>query len=577
MKTNNIFGLFNKNKNTKDQTLENTSIETSVEETISDDLIKEEEIYEECVHCSGVNLDKLLDSYDETYVPELIFEDKNNPFNMIADKNSERARMASWINITCGNTYNAYSISLMKHNKAIENEKKNAAATEREPDEIPPLAIEAKCFIFVSSDNLIAWLFLIPPVGKGKDISMEEIELALNQSKVSYAIDTDYINSLISEKKYFCTYPISIGKTPVNGEDGFLTDYYPRETLKFVPNSNGIIDYRVIDEFMPIFDGDTICEITEPTDGFDGFDVTGKKLPFKAGKRAKVPRGRNTRVNDEGTALISTIDGDVVFSKGAFSVRNVYNISGDVDYSTGNINFMGDVVISGDVRDNFIVRATGNVIVKGVLESGIIDAEGDVVIMGGILGNEHGTIRSRGNVSAQFMESCKVYSAGTITTDYIIRSDIHCDGPILAVSGKASILGGSISAHSYIETKILGRPNGPHRSTVLTLGAEPCNGGDEIHTMNFLTAFKQEGTDLTLEDLEELREYVDTAEDFGEESASVSSESLDTNVYSESRGSFNTINIGVCIKFSNETLDVIAPNSGLVRFNKKEEKIVIGM
>ncbi|MFI3114922.1 MAG: FapA family protein [Clostridia bacterium] len=527
-----------------------------------------EEVFIETLDISS-NVTKLVGMLPARYDPYFVFEKEDNQYELSVNKIDERKKMLNWLNSTCGTYANSISIQLMKHNKAVNDETKAALAENRAVVDIPYAPTDAKIFVYTSTDKVVAWVLLVPPIGDGQHVTVKDVMDILKLSKVTHYIDEKYIEKMVNEQMYFHTYPIAIAKAPKNGENGYIVDYYPREAAEFIATASETVDYKLTDFFRPVFEGYPIAEIHMPTDGEDGIALDGEIIFAKPGNGAKIPMGTNTEVSEDGTMLISKIDGDVTFSKGAFSVRNTINIPGDVDYSTGNINFMGDVHIKGNVRDNFIVRATGSVTVGGVLEAGTIDAEGDVVITGGVLGNKDGTIRCRGNVKAKFMESCKVYTGGSLVTDYIVHSEIYADGPIVVTSGKATIIGGSISAHGYIEAKILGRQDAPRRSTMLNLGVDPCHGGNEVSTLGTM----EEGEDFII-DTEEveglgslLDEFIDGDEQFSEE--------IDEDLIA-SRGKFVTIHSGVCIKYNNDVVDIVNTTAGAVRFNKLQNKIVVG-
>lgn len=210
---------------------------------------------------------------------------------------------------------------------------------------------------------------------------------------------------------------------------------------------------------------------------------------------------------------------------------------------------MGDVHIKGNVRDKFIVRATGSVIVDGLLESAIIDADGDVIIAGGVLGDGEGTIRSRGSVRAKFMENCIVYAAQSIHTDYIVGSEVFCDGPLMVTSGKGVVMGGSVSVHSYIEVKSIGSPH-TGRATVLNMGVPPCGGGE-----NFVDAQGIDPAALLLQ---------------------VAADESNMSELVNCRGKFQNMHVGVVINFARDTMHVEREWNGIsVRYDEKEQCILL--
>ena len=80
-----------------------------------------------------------------------------------------------------------------------------------------------------------------------------------------------------------------------------------------------------------------------------------------------------------------------------------------MDFSTGDINFLGDVCIHGDICSGFTVRAIGNITVGGVVEACTVEAGGDLVVSGGVQGDNQAVIRAQRNIFAKFIENSCVY------------------------------------------------------------------------------------------------------------------------------------------------------------------------
>jgi uncharacterized protein (DUF342 family) len=63
----------------------------------------------------------------------------------------------------------------------------------------------------------------------------------------------------------------------------------------------------------------------------EGMTVTGRTLSAPKGKPAKVPKGKNTRVSEDGLNLYATKNGRVDYTAGLVEVSDVLRIAGDVD------------------------------------------------------------------------------------------------------------------------------------------------------------------------------------------------------------------------------------------------------
>ena len=160
----------------------------------------------------------------------------------------------------------------------------------------------------------------------------------------------------------------------------------------------GNVDYRAQNYVQIIHTGDVLCEAIAPAPGEDGFDVLGTVIPAKEGKEAKLLLGQNTVLSEDKTKIVASMEGHLRFQEGKFHVKPTFHVPGDVDFNVGNIDFLGDVHVKGDVREGFVIKATGTVTVEGLVEGAVIEADGDVIISNGILGDDKAVIKAGGLV-----------------------------------------------------------------------------------------------------------------------------------------------------------------------------------
>ena len=78
-----------------------------------------------------------------------------------------------------------------------------------------------------------------------------------------------------------------------------------------------------------------------------------------------------------------SINGQVVLKNNKISIEPIYIVPGDVSLETGNIVFLGSVIVQGSVHDNFVVKAAGNIDIKGTVQKAFIEAEGDIFLRQG--------------------------------------------------------------------------------------------------------------------------------------------------------------------------------------------------
>lgn len=342
---------------------------------------------------------------------------------------------------------------------------------EPEGDSSPP-PLPAECHVYLAQNGMAAWGILFPPIGGGPELDLEEFGKVMLQCRVSAGIDSPAIAEMIARTRYFSLCLIARGTPVQEGADGYIHDHYSRQRFQGIQTDEaGRVDYRAQCYVQGVEKGGTLCDVVPPSPGVDGLRVDGIVVNPRPVRPAKAPKGSNTAVSEDGSHLIATMDGHVEFSGGVFQVRPSLEIAGDVDYSTGNIDFRGNVHVRGDVRENFSIRATGTVVIDGLVEGATVDAGGDIVIANGVLGDNKALLKSRGSVRAKYLENCVVYSRDGTYSECILASRVFSDHQISVTSGRGTVIGGGLTAAVSIEAHVIGAKSG--RETELTLGVLP--------------------------------------------------------------------------------------------------------
>ena len=333
--------------------------------------------------------------------------------------------------------------------------------------------LDAEPWIFLSADQLAAWVMVFPPVNGGAALNREQLTQALKQADVTFGVDEALLDRLPGQtNRYFCLFPVAKGQPAVDGKDGKIIDLFKRVVEKVIkPDEFGNVDYANISNIQDANEGDVICQLIPNTDGEPGVTVQNKPIAAKAGKTVTLPKGRNTDISEDGTKLVAAKTGHVEFDGRNFQVKPVLDISGNVDYSTGNINFLGDVHVRGDVSVGFSVRAVGSVRVDGTIE-GTVEAGADLVVGRGILGGPNSVIRAHRNVFAKYMENSRVHARENLQADCIVNCDVYSDGVVQVCSGRGIILGGKVSAGQGITASVVGSK--AEGQTLIILGGRPC-------------------------------------------------------------------------------------------------------
>lgn len=346
----------------------------------------------------------------------------------------------------------------------------NIEDAKKEQEELPPQ--DAEVTVSVDIDKMSAYMVVTPPLNGGEEITAQMIMDALTVQKICYGINLKEINSIVSKKQYNHEVKVADGTPPYHGKNGEIVELKLRDTKQKVhTREDGTIDFKNLGAVNTIKEGERILKIIPPEEGIDGKNIYGKVLRGKHGKKARVEKGENTVITDDGEFLVASSDGDLKYTRNRFSVSKIFVVKGNLDNTVGNIEFIGDVEIKGDVMEGYSVTAKGHVNIGGMVEGASITAGGNINIRNGINGMGSGQLYAGGEVRCKFIENCTVIAKKDIYAESIINSRVSSHGSLNVAGKRGAIIGGRITIQNQIEAKLIGsQSNVP---TEITLGAPP--------------------------------------------------------------------------------------------------------
>lgn len=360
-------------------------------------------------------------------------------------------------------------------------------------------AADEMAVVIPAEDEMAAWLFLLPPIGQGKQLNGSQINKLLQQRSIFYGVDWNVLNGLSqSQHRYFFLHPIAVGRAPRPGEDGQVLEHFPRELEENIQVEKlDQADYESLNLVRNIQKGDVICEIIPPTQGQKGRTVTGKAVPPLMGRAAQAPQGRNTCLSEDGTRLMAEQNGHLYFSGRSFHVKpvlDVYDDGEDEEERDVNIKFMGDVHIHGDLCEGAYVCAMGNVQIDGSMEGCNVEAGENIVVSSGVQGQDRAVLRAQKGVYAKYLERCTVYARESVQADCIINSSVYSDGTVRVRTGRGVIVGGSVRAAREVSAIAVGAK--AERETQVFLGGRPCEEAERVAIQEEIHRLEQELDDV---------------------------------------------------------------------------------
>ena len=327
--------------------------------------------------------------------------------------------------------------------------------------------------IQISEDNMFAVVRFYPPSEGGARLSFNEFLSSLRYKNIISGIQLSEMQEHFQSDGLYCTnLLVAQGKAPKQGTDARI-EYLFNTDLRIQPtmNEDGSVDYFNLNIINHCHKGDVLARIIPEVEGEYGMNIMGTRIKPRDVKKAYFKYGNNIVVTEDQMAIKSEVDGHVMLVDDKVFVSDVYEVE-NVDNSTGNIDFNGSVKVNGNVASNFEVRASGNVIIRGVVEGAHIYAGGNIIISKGMNGMAKGTLEAGGNIIARFIESAKVVAEnGYVNSESILHSNVTAGDEVVVNGKKGLVTGGHVQASNRIEVKTLGAEMGA--STVVEVGVNP--------------------------------------------------------------------------------------------------------
>lgn len=350
---------------------------------------------------------------------------------------------------------------------ATEDAEEKPEENDEQQDEEEDDGEVAGIVIDISRDQMIVTVRY--DTSKGKKLpTVEEVKAALAEKDVVFGIKEEAITKGVQSLTPFV---VAEGKQVQHGENAKIERKFDL-TQKNRPKIDEYnrADYKDMGLFVLAKKGDLLAVRIPQTEGIAGTNVFGAEVAPRPGRPIPIPQGKNTEVRND-NELYATIDGQIVDSTRKIDVDPHLDINSSVGAGTGNINFVGGVSIRGNVEAGFMVKATGDIEIGGMVNGAVVEGR-NITIKGGINGQNKGHIKATENVQAMFAENA-VVEAGRdiILTDVALHSQLRAGNMVFVEEKRGMITGGSIAASEEIRCKMAG--NAAAVVTKMSVGIDP--------------------------------------------------------------------------------------------------------
>jgi uncharacterized protein (DUF342 family) len=372
--------------------------------------------------------------------------------------------------------------------------------------------------IDIAPDLMSAFLTIIPPFG-GQAVTSEQIYECLRETGIIYGIMDENIAESLA-KGHVHNKLIAAGVHPIPGEDTqFLSLVAEAKERRPQLDEHDNVDYRNLGNILSVKPGDPLMRRLPPTEGKPGKNIHG--FLISAPKGNDIPfqlelSGTAFDQNDH-DLLVAAVCGQPILVPNGVIVEPIITLK-NVDLSSGNLQVAGTLNITGDVKSGMNVKATGDIIIGGVVEAAQIEAGGDLEIKGGIIGqgdtgnngdelnSATAVIQAKGSVKALYVENASVSAGVDIFVRELVMKSVLSAGDRIMVgepgSGKGRIIGGVCRATTRIETGVAGS-----RASVITrleVGVDPSI-RERFASVTHLLAVKQKELEETGKSLAYIR------------------------------------------------------------------------
>ncbi len=443
------------------------------------------------------------------------------------------------------------SMRIEKYNKINLDKavKKMTGKPVRIGDWVADPELDGTMSVRISDNSMKAFVTFTAPRYSGCHLEYTEVIEELKLNGVVFGFREGEIDDYLNRMEYGKPLLAAEGQFPVPGKDAYI-DYrvsVDKSGVRFEEDENGKVDFKNLELLENVTAGQLLAVKVPAEEGIEGHTVTGKVLEVKEPKDTEINHGKGTILSEDGTELTAEINGQVVFKRGVISVEPVYMVNGDVGLQTGNIVFLGAVVVTGSVQDNFSVKASGNIEVRGTVQKASLEADGDVIVHQGITGRDGARIESLGgSVFAKFIQNAYISASNdVIVPEGIMHSDVDAGNRVISSGRRAKIVGGTIRAENEVNSRFIGgegaartdimvgvAPRLLQRIADLKKQKEETDSEIERLSMDIKTLQSQQGSGrFTDEKQQMLDDYTDRVEKLQETKTEVDSELEERNEY----------------------------------------------
>ena len=325
--------------------------------------------------------------------------------------------------------------------------------------------------ILVDTDKMKAYAYV---GNEAQAPSQEVLREALKKANVVMGIDDVIVEALSQGNIRDELVVIARGKAPAMGKNGFYEEFIKNTKdmgIRFAKDGSAELDASYM--FTKVKEGQKLLVYHNAEKGENGFTVTGTTLEAIAGYELESITGRGFKLLGDKRTYIAEQDGCAKYDGSELLISQLLEIEEDASVMD-DITFDGSVHILGDVSGRRVIKAKGDIVVEGFVESARLECEGCMLLKKGANSATAKLIAAK-DIIGRFFENISLRAAN-IYANYFFKCNLYAVRSINTYGKNGSISGGSIFAGMVIESANIGNKNGI--MTQITMGYD--NKGEDI-------------------------------------------------------------------------------------------------
>lgn len=231
--------------------------------------------------------------------------------------------------------------------------------------------------ILVDTDKMKAYAYV---GSEAQAPSQEVLREALKKANVIMGIDDVIVEALSQGNIRDELVVIARGKVPTMGKNGFYEEFINNTKdmgIRFTKDGSAELDKSYL--FTKVKEGQKLLVYHNAEKGENGFTVTGTTLEAIAGYELESVTGRGFKLLGDKKTYIAEHDGCAKYDGSELLVSPLLGIEEDASVMD-DITFDGSVHILGDVSGRRVIKAKGDIVVEGFVESARLECGGCMLL-----------------------------------------------------------------------------------------------------------------------------------------------------------------------------------------------------